>query len=658
TLSNFLLPLGTVYRRPELEAKTLRTCGENNMIVWQIEHFSCLPFINDQEEDIDDTDHNLRFELFIFIFIFFILILKNNTCAKSQKSQQHIIHVHIIQSKKKSKDREMQKQHFDRLENVLYHLNEDTPSANEFGWLKEQNTSFELREKLLPSMLCDIAAHSISSLEARFRSCHRKEILTKLPLQLQLNNTAVSSIWKLFATHFFGAKTGSNDFVFDYHGMNALIQSSWKCLSSLFGGINIQLIFLFLMYIHYVYVLLLLLKKLDISLFFVCNESLSSDSKDYDEVLNTQEPFHVLVRAFLTHPYLFYLHRLDDVAVDANVMHDIRASNTVNDIHHALLGCYLWKILQVLLGDIPTQSTSTSTSTDESREQVEEGITLLPYKLHEEGSRKSVMKRLYFFVLPFLRKCYMLLYSCGLIELDLDLLWSCLSVDNTTLSAILAKDWSVFQLEKVMTECDSICEALFLPTIETYVMHCFGTNPADESCEPYPISTQALSGVLCIMHCWTQTFLGGLTQGQCRHILSTRDMDSILPISLEMCDPKCSSGHVSCKSAICLFCGAFLCTECRRNQKGILTIHSKHCGQGKGIFLLLQDCTILLLYEHATVVFNSPYLNRYGESDISQKYMMSLSNLRLYELWKLVADEAIPNKVCQLGDSQRPRENL
>ncbi|ETO10402.1 hypothetical protein RFI_26975, partial [Reticulomyxa filosa] len=280
----------------------------------------------------------------------------------------------------------------------------------------------------------------------------------------------------------------------------------------------------------------------------------------------------------------------------------------------------------------------------------------------EEDEKKEMdhfqcaVERMCLCILPFLRKCYILFYSSGLIQLDLDLLWSCVSVTPATLPSLLQKDPTIFQPEKVRAECDAICRALFLPTFRDYVATTFCAQHARD---------QDKLASLQVMQSWTHTFFERFTERQCRYIDSTKRIDSISPISLirlprfydhlfkKFCKEQCNAGSVPTNSAICLYCGAFLCIQCcTRNGKGALTIHSKRCGQGKGIFLWLQLTSVLLIYEHAAILFPSLYLDSHGEEDIGMKRrnILSLSDARMHELEKLLAEGAIPNKVCQLGE--------
>ena len=61
--------------------------------------------------------------------------------------------------------------------------------------------------------------------------------------------------------------------------------------------------------------------------------------------------------------------------------------------------------------------------------------------------------------------------------------------------------------------------------------------------------------------------------------------------------------------AICLVCGSVL----DAGGKGECTAHSRLCSPEGGIFFLLQDCNILLLYGSRASYYTSPYVDSHGE---------------------------------------------
>ena len=61
--------------------------------------------------------------------------------------------------------------------------------------------------------------------------------------------------------------------------------------------------------------------------------------------------------------------------------------------------------------------------------------------------------------------------------------------------------------------------------------------------------------------------------------------------------------------AICMVCGQILNSGGNKD----CTNHAKFCCPEGGVFFLLQDCTILLMYDSRASYFSSPYTDSYGE---------------------------------------------
>ncbi|ETO14846.1 E3 ubiquitin-protein ligase UBR1 [Reticulomyxa filosa] len=602
------------------------------------------------------------------------------------KHNMHVCARNEVLSSLQANQQAPKKKYLSQLNNILYYKNETETDTIEFGWQEIRYVGSSMEDDIFPLMLCDVLSHSISSLETRFRIYTRQDIYDHLYTQLQFHNTAITSIWRLFTTYSLVRVVDETSVMFTDRAMHRLYQSCWMRLFMLFGqDSTVNDMYANDETIHY--------------------NDVSDNVLSYENAVHTQDPFHVMVRAFLTHPYLFSLRNTDDLEWCAEM--EPLVSPTINDLYHVLLSCYVWKLLQVLLTDIVEEEEKEATAKLDSRSSPLKWMTILQTIIIDENESKDEMKeenkkrvpmkggiieRLCFFVLPFLRRCYILLYSTGLIQLDLDLLWSCLSINSATLPMLLQNDPNVFEPAKVIAECDAICRALFLPTLREYVTFTFGTNTAQDNDK---------ANVLSVMQCWTQTFFERLTNAHCQYIKCMRGVDSISPISLvsmphtfadlyivlsfhagfclfcfallcfalhcrvyrhifvdlnlkqRTCKEKCFAAQIPKNSAICLFCGAFLCLRCcRSNEKGALTIHSKHCGLGKGLFMCLQQSIVILMYEHAAIAIPSPYVDSHGQDDIgvNQQSWLSLNFSRLHGLWKIVADGAIPNNVCQLRD--------
>ncbi|ETN99046.1 hypothetical protein RFI_38442 [Reticulomyxa filosa] len=605
TLSNILIPLENAYQHPQWLQKSLHVFGENKVILPQTSYFANIHIFARQNE----PELNLEFGN----------VLEDDEVLECVMSKQD----------------ESKKTHISRLNNILYYKNESKEDQKEFGWEETAFVGGDMEDDLFPSMLCDVLSHSISALETRFRIYSRQEIYEKFHTQLQLHTTVVTSIWKWFAMYSLQKTINETSLLFTDKGMEWLYQSCWTQLFTLFDtSYHVQ-------------------QKTS------CNGDHVFDSSsrvlNFEQVRTPQEPFNVLVRALLTHPHLFSLINPQKSELETKVDEFNPRTNVIlNDIYHVLLSCYLWKVLQFLLGDVLTDGGKHKNPLATSLTWTEWVRNRITNTNTNKDNIKCYVERLAFFVLPFLRKCYILLYSTGLIQLDLDLLWSCLSVNSTTLPAILQKDPSVFRPELVIAECDTLCHALFLPMLHDYVATTFFAHNAKDRTKERSLH---------VMQCWTQTFFDKFTDEQCEYIRSVNRIDSISPISLVTLPPsfatlhiksrkeKCFAGQIPETSVICLFCGTFLCINCcQSNRKDAPTIHSKNCGQGKGIFLYTQSLLIRLVYEHTSVDFSCPYLDSHGQQDLKlkQKDRKSLNYSKLYELWKMVADGTIPNNVCKL----------
>ncbi|ETO27055.1 hypothetical protein RFI_10076 [Reticulomyxa filosa] len=441
-----------------------------------------------------------------------------------------------------------------------------------------------------------------------------------------------------------------------------------------------------------------------------------------EELAKTQEPFNIVVRALLTHPDIFVLtkkasssntrsetateealQKLDNVSVSAS-------ETTVNEMYHVLLSCYVWKMLQVLISSVLARGPSPSFHKPVYHHLIQ--------AFHTLTASQPNLDHLSSHVLPFLRKCYILFHSCGMvcfffsplhtcflfvcsfvvlqkkkkkqtknnanqITLDNDVLWSSVPAEKSALVDSLTKVDHFYDPVQVLQECDSICEKLFLPTLKEYMTALLEEDQTEmrEISDDRPVTDTKKESVLLVMRVYTKRYLEQLNEGELKYILSTHRTDSIRPVLLatlpthfdpilkvllflvylfKACKETCPGGVIPEKSAVCLFCGKFLCIRCCLSRgKGALTVHSKSCGQGKGLFLRLQTSTIILMYEHAAAVFSSPYLDSHGEEDheLKRGNLLSLNDVRFYELCKLVADEGIPNKVCEMRHDKHQGRN-
>ncbi|ETO24537.1 hypothetical protein RFI_12618 [Reticulomyxa filosa] len=101
------------------------------------------------------------------------------------------------------------------MNDTMYHLNESPDDTQTLEWDSERRTTKELRDQLLPLVLCDALSYSISMLETKFRSYTKQKVKDKLPRALQLNNTVTSNLWRLFTIDYlqrkFGVRSNDND---------------------------------------------------------------------------------------------------------------------------------------------------------------------------------------------------------------------------------------------------------------------------------------------------------------------------------------------------------------------------------------------------------------------------------------------------------------
>jgi len=81
---------------------------------------------------------------------------------------------------------------------------------------------------------------------------------------------------------------------------------------------------------------------------------------------------------------------------------------------------------------------------------------------------------------------------------------------------------------------------------------------------------------------------------------------------------------VKCKTipvtkALCLMCGKLLCAGnacCRDLGIGECSLHTRSCGGGVGLFLILKMSSVLVIRGPRHSFWGSPYLDEYGEEDI------------------------------------------
>jgi hypothetical protein len=79
--------------------------------------------------------------------------------------------------------------------------------------------------------------------------------------------------------------------------------------------------------------------------------------------------------------------------------------------------------------------------------------------------------------------------------------------------------------------------------------------------------------------------------------------------------------------ALCLVCGTYVCahTYCCVSEDGTgeCNQHASVCGGGKGMFLLVKNCTVILLDGTKGCIINAPYVDSHGEVDVDLRFVTS-----------------------------------
>ncbi|ETO21342.1 hypothetical protein RFI_15862, partial [Reticulomyxa filosa] len=324
TLSNLLIPLQMVDRNSLLIKSQLRMYGEDKKIQVTKSYFNQTPnFLYPDRFNSDlgrsnNVDTSSTYTAIV------------HQLPKQEQQEQ------VQEDDAKINKEELGKQIFiDRLNNLFFYKNESESDVIEFGWIEHWNIPKEAKAQLFPSLLSNVLSYSISALEARFRTLTRQEIHDKLPTQLHLNNTVISSIWAMFATHHLQKKTAKeNELFLSHKGMEYLYQSCWARLVTLFGSNSSTIpneplslaAFTFVMFLVFFFFFFQITSELVIFLFSLVDQGKNNDA-DYRDAMSTQDPFSVMTRSFLTHPHLFSLKNVNSADI-------ITVNATVNDMFH------------------------------------------------------------------------------------------------------------------------------------------------------------------------------------------------------------------------------------------------------------------------------------------------------------------------------------
>eukprot|EP00644_Phytophthora_capsici_P006991 jgi/Phyca11/504571/fgenesh2_kg.PHYCAscaffold_8_\ len=90
---------------------------------------------------------------------------------------------------------------------------------------------------------------------------------------------------------------------------------------------------------------------------------------------------------------------------------------------------------------------------------------------------------------------------------------------------------------------------------------------------------------------------------------------------------------------------------------GACTVHAKKCGRGSGVFLLVLEGAVLLVYWKLAAYVGSLYVDEYGEEfgernrELSKGRPLYLNEERRERLLRLWLRHEIPNEVVKIQNS-------
>ncbi|CAH0518863.1 unnamed protein product [Peronospora belbahrii] len=139
----------------------------------------------------------------------------------------------------------------------------------------------------------------------------------------------------------------------------------------------------------------------------------------------------------------------------------------------------------------------------------------------------------------------------------------------------------------------------------------------------------------------------------------------------ELAKRKCHACHqFPARPAVCLLCGMLLCAAntCPsihldkggypdEANPGACTVHAKKCGRGSGMFLLVLEGAVLLVYWKLAAYVGSLYVDEYGEEfgernrELSKGRPLYLNEERRERLLRLWLRHEIPNEVVKIQNS-------
>jgi len=138
----------------------------------------------------------------------------------------------------------------------------------------------------------------------------------------------------------------------------------------------------------------------------------------------------------------------------------------------------------------------------------------------------------------------------------------------------------------------------------------------------------------------------------------------------ELAKRRCASCHqFPARPAVCLVCGMLLCAAntCpsahvdkgypEESNPGACTVHAKKCGRGSGMFLLVLEGAVLLVYWKLAAYVSSLYVDEYGEEfgernrELSKGRPLYMNEERRDRLLRLWLRHEIPNEVVKIQNS-------
>lgn len=185
--------------------------------------------------------------------------------------------------------------------------------------------------------------------------------------------------------------------------------------------------------------------------------------------------------------------------------------------------------------------------------------------------------------------------------------------------------------------------------------------------QPQSLSlTSVLSRDLHTMHSTISLFASGSSR--------TRYLRSLprayVKFYSELAKRKCEScSQFPARPAVCLLCGALLCAAntCpslktengyrEESNPGACTVHAKKCGRGSGMFLLVLEGAVLLVYWKLSAYVGSLYVDEYGEEfgernrELNKGRPLYLNQERRERLLRLWLRHEIPYEVVKIQNS-------